>query len=1015
MEQSFSSREGNFAEDFDAPEVEVITLDFADVPPPQMHAQARASEYVLTKDAQRAVEGRETEILDGLGIDWRKRPHTDCPYPDHGGKKDWRWDPRKQKAFCTCAKAHSIFDVLAKIRGCDFDAAKIQCVEMLSRTDLIKAKGANGSKAPSKSDPDSLLNPPDEWRDDSLPRAYLAHRLKVEPGAVPMPATRAVGITAHAYYDAPAGKEKPKHVGDYPCAVFQSVGEGQRRHAHRIYLAPRGAGKADLGLRADGEARDPKKSARVPEPAPGFTRESISGLCVVWGDTVAAPHWILAEGIETSAAIALAFKEEIERAEIVIASAISANGVAAFTPWGATKCVTVAADRDEAGKNGGLGSRAGETAARELGIRVNERVAVAIAMPGEANTKIDWLDIFLKHGPEAVRTGILAAEPFTATAAEVSEGREKVEAARALQQVRRDYPLPTGGGVRLDYEAIKGGAIHLCKYVKVNDEGGERFVPVSAASPVGITARLLFVDDGDTYGLRIVVQDMNGHRRPIDVSRSAFAKMGASETRAMLLGAGMRSFAPDGEMLVIGAMKAAEPTNEIAVVSKPGWHTLAGVEDRIFVCPDGQVIGAPDGQQPELSVNAQISPVIARGGTLQGWQAAVAVAVLVPGCEHWVIGAAAGFAGCLISLTGLDTCGINFSGLTTSGKTTAQRLGVSAWSKAASDHPDSLLKTARATVNGTELMASRSTGTILAMDELAHVNGKEVGKIVYGLASGTGKTRMSENATQKRGYNWATHVVLSSEKSLEEKITGDGGEFTPGMAVRIPDIDVTGVNRDVDRETLEKIDAVRRNYGHAGPAFVQALVAEGLHRDPEQIRAGVRLYQDTLAGTDAGSAMKRAAEPFAILMVAGEMAREFGLLPRETNIGGAIRWAWRRFQKSSDAVALDPKAQVVASIRAWIAERWGSSIHPTVSDEASRVPFRDAVGWYDGKAVYIPAHRIMEASGNVLKETEVARALNEMGFIVAQKDREHLSVGYIPGIRQKLKAYALCRTEFGRG
>src|SRR4051794_20587580 len=196
-------------------------------------------------------------------------------------------------------------------------------------------------------------------------------------------------------------------------------------------------------------------------------------------------------------------------------------------------------------------------------------------------------------------------------------------------------------------------------------------------------------------------------------------------------------------------------------------------------------------------------------------------------------------------------------------------------------------------------MASRSTGTILAMDELAHVSGKELGRIVYGLASGTGKARMSENATQKRGYNWATFVVLSSEKSLEEKITGDGGEFTSGMAVRIPDIDVTDVNRSVDRETLDKIDGVRRNYGHAGPAFVEALVAEGLHRDPEQIRAGVRRCQDKLAGADAGSAMKRAAEPFAILMIAGEMAQAFDLLPRETDVGSAIRWAWRRFQNSS--------------------------------------------------------------------------------------------------------------------
>src|SRR5262245_22311443 len=49
--------------------------------------------YVAKREIQEAVRGREPVVLDALGIDWRAgRPHIDCPYPEHGGKRDWRWD-----------------------------------------------------------------------------------------------------------------------------------------------------------------------------------------------------------------------------------------------------------------------------------------------------------------------------------------------------------------------------------------------------------------------------------------------------------------------------------------------------------------------------------------------------------------------------------------------------------------------------------------------------------------------------------------------------------------------------------------------------------------------------------------------------------------------------------------------------------------------------------------------------------------------------------------------------------
>jgi hypothetical protein len=327
--------------------------------------KGEALRYVATLDIKQAVSGREEEVLDHLGIDHRasrRNRHITCPYPEHGGMGDWRWDERKRLARCTCIKGgDSIFNVVMKCEGLpDFEAAKVRTAEILGRHDLIKTKGTGGQSTK----PDALLRPPPDKRDDRLVGSYLAHRLDVDPAAAPLPITPIAGWKALGYYDPPkSDRGKPEKVGDFPCAVFGTVAADGKTHAHRIYLAPGGRGKADLGLRDDGSPRDPKKSARTIEG------DNISGRSVLWGDPKVAPWIIVTEGIETAAAVALSFKVEIGRQELAVAAAVSATGVEAFLPWPATKRVTIAADRDEKPSFAKEPSRRGERAARQsLGV-----------------------------------------------------------------------------------------------------------------------------------------------------------------------------------------------------------------------------------------------------------------------------------------------------------------------------------------------------------------------------------------------------------------------------------------------------------------------------------------------------------------------------------------------------------------------------------------------------------------------------------------------------------------------
>ena len=844
--------------------------------------------YVPTEAVRGAVTGRETEVLKAVGIDWPGgRGHITCPYSDHGGPDDWRWDDRKDRAFCSCIgrrsgerKSHGIFDVVMVKEDIDFEAAKIRVAEVIGRTDLIHIKGASKHQA---MDAASLLSPPPENRDDHLPVAYLAHRLGVSEAEVPRPSTRMVGWRALPYYDPPASdRGKPRHVGDFPCAVFEMAGGRGQNHAHRIYLAPGGAGKAELGKRADGKERDPKKLAKVREG------DNTSGRCVVWGDPARAPHHLItAEGIENAACHALVHRSEIEAGSVVVQAAISANGVEAVEPYPLTKQLTVAADRDEGVDDRGRPrNRRGELAARALGLARHGKIQVAIALPGEPNTKTDWLDIFRRDGVDAVRAGIETAEQFVPTADELAEREARKDRAAELADIIATYPLPEMETARVRYFHTANGRVWLHKYVGVDKlTGDEQWTPI--ATPFGVPALLRYADQADAYGLRVVVQDMAGRARAVDLERGALARMGGSDIKAKLFEAGLR-VEQDGDSIAVTVLKAAEPTAEIVVVSRPGWHRLPRL-DPIFVAPSSAVFGLPDGFSLELSVNARLAePVVA--GTLDGWRQAVKTAVGVSDCPHWIIGTLAAFAGPILGLTGLDTCGINLSGLSSGGKTTAQRLAVSAWSSPRVG--EALLQSMRTTENAIEALAQRSSGTVLALDEMAHADGKAVGRLIYSVAGGIGKARMTAAAALKGQYSWATFVVISGECSLEEKVRQDGGQWMAGMAVRITDIDVTAVNRAVSQTTFDVIDGIFQNYGHAGPAFLQALVAAGMQRHPDALRERVNRAAGQLAGKGADSARIRAALPFGLLLVAGELAKTFAILPETTAVSTAVQWAW---------------------------------------------------------------------------------------------------------------------------
>ena len=412
----------------------------------------------------------------------------------------------------------------------------------------------------------------------------------------------------------------------------------------------------------------------------------------------------------------------------------------------------------------------------------------------------------------------------------------------------------------------------------------------------------------------------------------------------------------------------------------------------------------------ETTAEIRFPPEAVESGTYEGWRAAIDAAVAVADCPHWRLGAAAGFAGPILARCDFDTCGLNFSGATSRGKTTAEALAVSTWTSPGLTS-GGLLRSMRATENSVELSARQANNMILGFDELAHVDGKMIGRTIYFLSGGVSKARMSSQLTMREQYTWRTIVLLSSEQSLAQKVADDGGQWTGGMAVRFVDVDCSDVDSNVPKKTLETIAGIYRNFGHGWHRFIAALMKAGLNKDPKRgdLRATILDLAARIAGENADGARRRAALPFALLATGGRLAQQFGVLPETADIAGAVTWGWERFIRAPGALALSPEVRALSNLRRWIAEHWDAALKLIDSPYHNA---RDALGWYDADAIYIPTDRILEAIGGVMSVRPfVSRVLEKQDLLQRRRDEHRAAIRSVPKIGKvdvyclKLKAF----------
>jgi uncharacterized protein (DUF927 family) len=313
----------------------------------------------------------------------------------------------------------------------------------------------------------------------------------------------------------------------------------------------------------------------------------------------------------------------------------------------------------------------------------------------------------------------------------------------------------------------------------------------------------------------------------------------------------------------------------VTLVNRIGWHKIG--ERNVFVLPS-QVIGDTPGRVMFEANDKRHEEYCARG-SLSDWRNEVSI----PAGQHPLptLAISASLAGPLLHLGGLESGGIHLFANSSTGKTTLLKLAASVWGDGG------LVHSWRATSNGLEGIASRTSDVALILDELGQLDTKDAATSFYMLASGVGKIRMNRNATLQDIKTWRAFVVSSGEMTVEAKITQlRGAKAYTGATLRLLNVaadrglgfgvfDSAGPTGDV-RELVKAFTmAAASVYGLAGPEFVRTLISRA--EEGEAIQNAIDHFVRSNVETNASGQVERAAKRFALIATAGELATEFGI------------------------------------------------------------------------------------------------------------------------------------------
>jgi putative DNA primase/helicase len=455
---------------------------------------------------------------------------------------------------------------------------------------------------------------------------------------------------------------------------------------------------------------------------------------------------------------------------------------------------------------------------------------------------------------------------------------------------------------------------------------------------------------------------------------------------------------------------AEHPEHFMEAVKVVGWHH----PPKTFILPT-EIIGDPHG----VWFDGQNVALYGKGGKFEVWKTKVAAP-----CEdnsYLVLAACCGFAGPLLEPLNIQGLAIHYSGNSTTGKSTALAVAASVWGQ------KKFALAWNASLNGLEAAATSRSSTLLVLDESHQVpDAKVLDAAIYLLLNGTGKAVMNRERRAKEIARWYPSLLSSGERPVEAHQATAKIEHKVGQTVRMIDVPVVNgplglfTNLHGAKDGAKFSDSLRdmtmTHYGHAGPLFVQHLIANyaclGLD---VRLATILEAFGDDLNAQDA-----RVARSFALIALAGELAIQWGILPWKPHTAliaaREIFSHWLTTQPQS--VKNKEAAQLLKGVKDFIETRGADFSDadwvPQYDEQTGRLSnpepvIRERAGYWkeepDGKRIYCFLSEGLKRASGSFGPRKAAEILNDAGALFKKEKNKYTHNLWIAELKRYVRVY----------
>jgi putative DNA primase/helicase len=571
----------------------------------------------------------------------------------------------------------------------------------------------------------------------------------------------------------------------------------------------------------------------------------------------------------------------------------------------------------------------------------------------------------------------------------ILEGIEVVQA--QLQQIFKETPKPF---LPFGFAMKKDGLYYDDKWI---------------CSPIEVFA-CTRDEHQKNWGRLVRFKDFDQHLHEIAIPMEIM-KGDCSDLIGLLLSSGLRICASKTTRNKLAEfIQSINVEKRALCTSRIGWHA------NTFIMPHGSI---PETDDIYLQSDYSNFAGFRSAGTLEEWQEQIAK--YCKSNSRLMFAVSCAFAAPLLPILNVESGGVHIKGASSIGKSTTLAVAASVWGN------PKFVQTWKTTGNALEAIAEAHNNTLLCLDELGQVDGKEAGEIAYMLANGSGKNRMKAKGGLRTKYEWNLLFLSTGEISVVDKIAESGKKAHAGMLARMVDIpadsnkghglfDILHDFKDGNTLAHHLKNKVANYYGTPILAYLAKLtsIKNDLHKFVEEIRKDFFLKY---VPANSDGQVKRVAERFVIIASGGELAIKFGILPYELGESfAAVGICFQSWLEERGGITGYEDKEAIRQVQAFLESHHSSRFasmgdngntfgEPTINNQVGfkrKVKVSDSDSTEESWEFFVFPEIFRKEICKGFEHRTVCKALAEKGFLIRGNARQFVKECRLPIGRKKV-------------